>query len=237
MNLSSIWQTIRHSVNNWVLLFSKWQIFIHVVGFHALCEGPDSDQNINSPTTIRHFLRTNFALNIGDINNFYITSASGRVERSKRLHQNIFLIMSEDDRRHIFKAKKKGRKKDVEKGKRKRQSRLDPRIAKGEFSKRRSASYRHELTRETLLPPLKRKLQGQHQLGQRQNLKKALIGKDGSTCKRPSTQQQNQGPPEKTARSAHKHALKEISPEQITTKSVHLGSGSYGSCYLGCKRA
>ena len=53
--------------------------------------------------------------------------------------------------------KEKGRKKDVEKEKRKRQSRPDPRIAKGEFSKKRSTSYKHELTKETLFSPLKKK--------------------------------------------------------------------------------
>ena len=68
------------------------------------------------------------------------------------------------------------------------------------------------------------------------NLKNAPIDNDGSTRKRPSTQQQNKGPPEKIARRAHKHCLKEISPEQITTTSIHLGSGSYGSCYLGVYR-
>lgn len=81
------------------------------MGFHALSKGPASDQNINSPSTIRYFLRKNFALNIREINNFYFVSARGRVERSKRLHRNSFLIMNEDDRRRIFKAKRKRQKK------------------------------------------------------------------------------------------------------------------------------
>ena len=68
------------------------------------------------------------------------------------------------------------------------------------------------------------------------NLKNAPIDNDGSSRKRPSTQQQNKGSPEKIARHAHKHCLKEISHEQITTKSIHLGSSSYSSCYLGVYR-
>ena len=63
--------------------------------------------------------------------------------------------MNEDDRRRIFKAKRKRPKK--RRRERKRQSRPDPRNAKGEFSKKRSTSYKHELTKETLFSPLKKK--------------------------------------------------------------------------------
>lgn len=207
------------------------------MGFHALSKGPASDQNINSPSTIRYFLRKNFALNIREINNFYFVSARGRVERSKRLHRNSFLIMNEDDRRRIFKAKRKRQKK------RRRERK------KEEAKQARSADRQRRIQQEAerviqarvdqgdLVVPTEKESARPMSTGTKaENLKKALIGKHGSACKRPSTQQQNQGPPEKTARSAHKHALKEISPEQITTKSVHLGSGSYGSCYLGVYR-
>lgn len=37
----------------------------------------------------------------------YFVSVRGRVERLKRLYRNSFLIMNEDDRRRIFKAKRK----------------------------------------------------------------------------------------------------------------------------------
>lgn len=67
------------------------------------------------------------------------------------------------------------------------------------------------------------------------DLKKTPIEntKEGSNRKR--ALQQKKGPPKKIA-GRQSHSLKEISPEQITTKSVHLGSGSYGSCYLGVYR-
>ena len=54
---------------------------------------------------------------------------------------------------------------------------------------------------------------------------------------RVNTTQQQEGPPKKIARGqGHEHALREISADQIIMKEVHLGSGSYGSCYLGLYR-
>ena len=54
-----------------------------------------------------------------------------------------------------------------------------------------------------------------------------------SSNKRRCTTQQQEGPPKKTVRrQSHQHALKEISSDQIRRTAVHLGSGSYGSCYL-----
>lgn len=50
--------------------------------------------------------------------------------------------------------------------------------------------------------------------------------------KRPSTSQQGERSPRKTARTA---ALKEIKSFHVTTRS-HLGTGSYGSCYLALYR-
>ena len=47
------------------------------------------------------------------------------------------------------------------------------------------------------------------------------------------TMQQQEGPPKKTTRrQSHRHALKEICSDEIMRKAVHLGSGSYGLCYL-----
>ena len=50
--------------------------------------------------------------------------------------------------------------------------------------------------------------------------------------KRPGTSQQGERVPQKTSREA---ALKEIKTYHVT-KSKHLGTGSYGSCYLGSYR-
>ena len=59
-----------------------------------------------------------------------------------------------------------------------------------------------------------------------------------SSNKRRCTTQQQEGPPKNTVRrQSHQHALKEISSDQITRTAVHLGSGSYGSCYLGLYRS
>ena len=54
---------------------------------------------------------------------------------------------------------------------------------------------------------------------------------------RVNTTQQQEGPPKKfVPGQGHQHALREISADQIIMKEVHLGSGSYGSCYLGLYR-
>ena len=135
--------------------------------------------------------------------------------------------MNEDDQRRIFKAKRKRPKKRCRERK------------KEEAKQARSADRQRRIQQEAeriiqarvdqgdLVFPIEKESARPTSTGTKaENLKKVLIGKDGSTSKRPSTQQQNKGPPEKTSRSANKHALEEISPEEITTKSVHLGSGS-----------
>ena len=48
---------------------------------------------------------------------------------------------------------------------------------------------------------------------------------------------QQKGVPKKITRQGHRHALTEISSQQITMTFAHIGSGSYGCCYLGMYRS
>jgi hypothetical protein len=64
--------------------------FIHVVGFDALSNGPDSDQNVNSPTTIQHFLRKNSCFILEKLLFYLVSVCCGRVERAKESYRNIF---------------------------------------------------------------------------------------------------------------------------------------------------
>ena len=104
--------------------------------------------------------------------------------------------MNEDDRRRIFKAKRKREKK------RRRERK------KEEAKQARSADRQRRIQQEAecviqarvdqgdLVFPVEKESARPTSTGTKgENLKKALIGKDGSTGKRPSTQQQNKSPP------------------------------------------
>lgn len=148
--------------------------------------------------------------------------------------------MNEDDRRRIFKAKKRRQKK-----RRRERKREEARQARSADRQRRIQQEAERIIQARvdqgdLVVPIERdSTRPASTRTEAVNLKKAPIEntKDGSNRKRASTRQQKKGPPKKIARrQSHSYALKEISPEQITTRSVHLGSGSYGSCYLGVYR-
>lgn len=69
-----------------------------------------------------------------------------------------------------------------------------------------------------------------------------LTGKDAvesvakMATKDSNTLQQKEDPKKIARHQCQHHALRELSAQKITMKLVHLGSDSYGSCYLGVYR-
>ena len=140
--------------------------------------------------------------------------------------------MNEDERRRIYKAKRKRQKKRRKERKKEaaRQARISDRQRRMQQEAERIVQVR--IDQGELI------VRNQHE---RDTTRAASTGPEVdnaaphySSNKRRCTTQQQEGPPKKTVRrQSHQHALKEISSDQIRRTAVHLGSGSYGSCYLG----
>ena len=142
--------------------------------------------------------------------------------------------MNEDERRRVYKAKRKRQKK--RRKERKKEEAKQARIA----DRQRRIQQEAERIVQTRID------QGELVVSQKErNATRAAptgpevenpVSKDSGNKRRCTTQQQ-EGPPKKTVRrQSHQHALKEISSDQIRRTAVHLGSGSYGSCYLALYR-
>ena len=109
-------------------------------------------------------------------------------------------------------VKEKGRKKDVKKGKRKRQGSPDQQIEAEHI-------VQACIDKGEVVVPAESE--------------KRPVSKDDSSHKRANTERQQGGLPKKIARrQSNQHSLRDISSESIKMTSVHLGSGSYISCYL-----
>lgn len=143
--------------------------------------------------------------------------------QEKARWEYFFFIMNEDERQHIYQAKRKAWRK--EKGRDKAgQNHRSP--------KSNTATGRAHLAK-ACWPGRACGLQSTRKKCYKGCFDRANPAYKNSDCKRVCTTQQQEGPPKKTVwRQSHQHTLREICSDQIMRTAVHLGSGSYGSCYL-----
>ena len=148
--------------------------------------------------------------------------------------------MNEDERRRIYKAKRKRQKKKRKERKKEeaRQARNADRLKRIQQEAERIVQARVDKGELIVRSEQEGNAEKAVSTGEEARNDTGLVtaSKDCGR-KRENTGQQQEGPPKKIVRrQSQQHALKEISSDQITRTAVYLGSGSYSSCYLGLYR-